>query len=149
MARIGGRNTWIAVPAGMLCAAVVGGARVARAADGARHGHVGRRHAAQRHGAAAERHARQTPAQTAAQGGALDCRALYPDGLWTELTWRPGSLLADAGAAGDGGDLARRCAAPRRAGDVHVADRQRAAIVTTLAEVDADAGGDRRRRARG
>lgn len=92
MARIGGRSTWIAVPAGILCAVVVGtlvylslpavpmtGAWVLATAERAV--------------------TNLTTPQTAAAGDgrtgadATDCRDLYPDNLWAELTWKPDVLL--------------------------------------------------------
>lgn len=136
MARIGGRNAWIAVPAGMLCAAVVGAlvwlslpmvpVTVAWLGDTLRQA------TAARPAIAAE----PTPAQDAAAGAPIDCRDLYPDGLWLQLLWQPGSLLnqsatppattatafADAAAA----DVLLTCAWRSDAGT----------IVTTLAKVD-------------
>ncbi len=35
-----------------------------------------------------------TPADRAVAAQPLDCRALYPDSLWSELTWRGGVLLS-------------------------------------------------------
>jgi len=93
MARVGGRNSWIAVPAGMLCAAVVGAllwlslpmvpVAIAWVGDTLRSATAPKADAAPG----------QTPAQAAADGGAIDCRTLYADDLWNELMWRPGSLL--------------------------------------------------------
>jgi hypothetical protein len=99
MARIGGRNRWIAVPAGMLCAAVVGAlvwfslpmvpVTVTWLGDTLRNATA----------PVPDATPGQTPAQTAADGGAVDCRTLYADDLWNELTWRPGSLLNQSLAA--------------------------------------------------
>lgn len=96
MARIGGRNAWIAVPAGILCAAVVGTlvwlslpmlpVTVAWVGDTLRNATAPEPRATPR----------ETPAQTAADGGAIDCRTLYSDDLWNELTWRAGSLLGQS-----------------------------------------------------
>lgn len=96
MARIGGRNSWIAVPVGVICAVIVGAlvwlslpmlpVTVAWVGDTLR-------------GATAAQtppEDRETPAQRAAADGAIDCRTLYPDDLWNELTWRAGSLLGQS-----------------------------------------------------
>ena len=98
MSRIGGRNAWIAVPAGMLCAAVVGTlvwlslpmltVTIAWVGDTLRSARAPQPSATPR----------QTPAQTAAEGVAIDCRTLYADDLWNELMWRPGSLLGQSQA---------------------------------------------------
>ena len=97
MARIAGRSTWLAVPAGMLCLGVVAGlvwlalpmvpTSVAWVGDTLR-------------AASAPREAapvRETPAQLASTRP-IDCRALYPDALWAELTWKGGSLLSQTSA---------------------------------------------------
>ena len=137
MARIGGRNPWIAVPAGMLCAAVVASlvwlalpmvpVAVAWVGDTLR-------------GATSpppEPTPERTPAQTAAEGGAVDCRTLYSDDLWNELTWREGSLLNQSMAAPATGATAFADAA---APDVLVTCTWRfdsGGIVTTQSKVDA------------
>ena len=139
MSRIGGRNAWIAVPAGMLCAAVVGAlvwlslpmlpVTVAWIGDTLRSATAPQPSATPR----------QTPAQTAAQGGAIDCRTLYSDDLWNELTWREGSLLNQSTAAPATTAAAFADAA---APDVLVTCTWRfdaGGIVTTLSKVDADA----------
>lgn len=139
MARIGGRNSWIAVPAGLLCAAVVGGlvwlslpmvpVTIAWAGDTLR-------------SATAPRPAAtivQTPAQRAADGGAVDCRELYADDLWNELMWRPGSLLGQSVAASA---TAATAFADAAGADVLVTCTWRfetGGIVTTLSEIEADA----------
>ena len=97
MARIGGRSNWLAVPAGMLCAGVVVAlvwlalpmfpASVSWVGDTLRAATAPR----------AVPVAQETPAQLAA-AGAIDCRTLYPDGLWSELTWRGGVLLSQSTA---------------------------------------------------
>lgn len=99
MARIGGRNSWIAVPAGLVCAAVVGAlvwlsmpmvpVSIAWLGDTLRNA------TAPQPSATTD----ATPAEAAAQGTAVDCRTLYPDDLWNELTWRAGSLLSQSLAA--------------------------------------------------
>ena len=93
MARIGGRNSWIAVPAGLVCAGVVVTlvwlslpmvpVAVAWVGDTLRSATTPQPSATPV----------ETPAQRAAQDGSLDCRTLYPDELWNELTWHAGSLL--------------------------------------------------------
>lgn len=98
MARIGGRSTWIAVPAGILCVAVVGalgwlalpmvpvaGAWVGDALEAA---------ASTPAAAPVEPPVYTTP--TGAE--ARDCRDLYPGPLWIELTWRADVLLAQSTA---------------------------------------------------
>ncbi|GAA3633556.1 hypothetical protein GCM10022200_15880 [Microbacterium awajiense] len=92
MARIGGRNLWIAVPAGLLCAGIVGAlvylavpmvpSVVAWTGDTLRDATT----------RAAEVTAEPSPAQIAASED-LDCRALYPDRLWSEMVWRGDVLL--------------------------------------------------------
>ena len=139
MARIGGRNLWIAVPAGLLCAAVVGAlAWLSLPMVPVTIGWVGdtlRTATAPRPDTAAE----DTPAQTAADGGSIDCRTLYADDLWNELMWRPGSLLnqskappattATAFAAAAAPDVLVTCTWRFDTGD----------IVTTLSKVGPDA----------
>jgi hypothetical protein len=97
MARVGGRSTWIAVPAGTACAAVVAtlvylslpmvpvtGAWVAMMAQTA--------------------FTNLTTPVSASSGepapaaDAADCRDLYPDGLWAELTWKADVRLAQSTA---------------------------------------------------
>lgn len=137
MARIGGRNAWIAVPAGMLCAAVVVAlvwlslpmlpVTVAWIGDTLRN-------------ATAPQPAEtpgQTPAQAAAAGGAIDCRTLYADDLWNELMWRPGALLGQSqGPPATTATSFAQAAAP----EVLVTCTWRfdtGRIVTTLSKVDA------------
>jgi hypothetical protein len=97
MARIGGRSNWLAVPAGMICAGVVAAliwlalpmvpttvqwvGDTLRAATAPRAAPI----------------AEETPAQLAA-AGTIDCRTLYPDALWSELTWKGGVLLSQSTA---------------------------------------------------
>lgn len=99
MARIGGRNLWLAWPVGLLCAGVVGAlAWIAAPALPATVGFVGD----------TLRAATSTP-QAAAAGPVsaaaldvsrdLDCRNLYPSQLWGELAWTPDSLLSQTHAA--------------------------------------------------
>lgn len=98
MARIGGRNSWIAVPVGVVCAAIVGSlvwlslpmlpVTAAWLGDALRTATS----------AQPAREAEETPAQRALAAGAIDCRTLYPDDLWNELTWQAGSLLSQTTA---------------------------------------------------
>lgn len=93
MARVGGRSTVIAVPVGVLCVAIVAAlvwlslpmvpVTVAWAGDVLRN--------ATTPAPAAE------PADSAARhalaGDAVDCRALYSNSLWNELTWQGRTIL--------------------------------------------------------
>jgi hypothetical protein len=99
MARVGGRNSWIAVPAGLVCAAVLGvlvwlslpmiPVALAWVGDTLRSATAPKPVATPA----------MTLAQQAADGAAIDCRTLYSDDLWNELMWRPGSLLNQSAAA--------------------------------------------------
>jgi len=139
MARIGGRNAWIAVPAGVLCAAVVGAlvwlslpmvpVSVAWLGDTLRSATSPRPTTT----------AIPTPAQDAAAELAVDCRSMYSDDLWNELTWHPGSLLSQSLAAPA---TDARAFADAASADVAVSCGWRfddGGIVTTLARVGADA----------
>ncbi|GAA5212448.1 hypothetical protein [Microbacterium kyungheense] len=139
MARIGGRNAWIAVPAGMLCAAVVGAlvwlslpmvpVSVAWLGDTLRNATA----------PLPAPTAVPTPAQDAATGAAVDCRSMYSDDLWNELTWHPGSLLSQSLAAPA---TEAHAFADAVTADVAVTCVWRfdgGGIVTTLARIDADA----------
>ena len=113
LARTGGRNSWIAWPAGLLCAAVVGGARVARAADAPRLGRVGRRHAP-RGDVAARGRAGAEPVATPARSRPGDARLpgavpRRPVGR-AHLDARACCSSQDAAPPRDGGHLAHRCA---------------------------------------
>jgi len=94
MARIAGRNTWLAVPAGMLCAAVVAAlvwlALPMVPVSITWVGETLRTASAPRPTPTAQ----PTPAQLAASGSAIDCRRIYPDRLWAELSWHGGALLS-------------------------------------------------------
>lgn len=139
MARIGGRNLWIAVPAGMVCTAVVGAlAWLSVPMIPVAIGWVGdtlRSATAPQPSATPAR----TPAQEAVSGGAVDCRTLYSDDLWNELMWRPGSLL---GQSLSPPATAVSAFADAAAPEVVVTCTWRfdsGSIVTTLSKVDADA----------
>lgn len=96
MARVGGRNSWIAVPAGLICLAIVAAlvwlslpmvpVTVAWAGDMLRNATAPRPAAADS----------DTPARRASDGAALDCRALYSNSLWNELTWQGRTILDQA-----------------------------------------------------
>lgn len=140
MARVGGRNSWIAVPAGLVCAAIVAAlvllalpmvpVTVAWIGDTLRR-------------ATTEQPARaQEPsiAQRAGEGGQVDCREVYPDDVWNELTWRVGSRLSQSGAAPA---TQATSFADAVTPDVVVTCEWRFAegeIVTTLSRVEPDAG---------
>jgi hypothetical protein len=94
MARIGGRNLWLAWPAGLVCAGVVGAlVWLAAPAVPATIGFVGdtlREATSTPQAAAAE------PVGTAAldESVEVDCRDLYPSQLWWELAWTGDALLS-------------------------------------------------------
>lgn len=98
MARVGGRNPWIAWPAGLLCAGVVGAlawlAQPMLPVSVLWMGEMLR--AATTPPVVAP--VAETVAARADEPGALDCRTLYPDSLWAELTWTPDVLLAQDAA---------------------------------------------------
>ncbi|MDE0545299.1 hypothetical protein [Microbacterium sp. C7(2022)] len=98
MARVGGRNAWIAVPIGLICAAIVaalvwlaipmGPILVAWAGDTLR-------------AATAPAEVQEpgiAPSERAVQEGDFDCRELYPDVLWSQLTFYGQGLLAQSTA---------------------------------------------------
>lgn len=100
MARIPGRSSWLAWPAGLLCAAVVAGlvwlalpmvpVAVAWVGDTLRTAT-----AATSAPAAAPSTPGRGPLIDAAESEAsIDCRTFYPSDLWLELAWRPQGLLA-------------------------------------------------------
>ncbi|MEI3846298.1 MULTISPECIES: hypothetical protein [unclassified Microbacterium] len=139
MARVGGRNSWIAVPVGLLCAAVLGvlvwlslpmiPVAVAWVGDTLRAATSPQPQATPA----------LTPAQEAAGGAAIDCRTLYADDLWNELMWRPGSLLDQSAApAATSATAFADAASP----EVLVTCTWRfddGEIVTTLAKIDPEA----------
>jgi hypothetical protein len=139
MARIGGRSTWLAVPAGMLCAGVVGAlvwlalpmvpASITWVGDTLRTATAPQPTLT----------AAPTPAQDAAAGAAVDCRSIYSDDLWNELLWRPGSLLGQSLAAPATDARAFADAVPAQVAVTCVWQFDGGSIVTTLARVDPDA----------
>jgi len=99
MARIGGRNLWLAWPAGLLCAAVVGSLvwLAAPAVPGTVRFVGDTLRAAT---SAPQAGAPEPVAQTALdRSGPIDCRDLYPEPLWGELAWAPHVLLDQTHAA--------------------------------------------------
>ncbi|MFC8682476.1 hypothetical protein ACFT30_13220 [Microbacterium ureisolvens] len=139
MARIGGRNRWIAVPAALLCAAVVGSlvwlslpmvpVTIAWVGDTLR-----KATAPQPEATPAE-----IPARIAADGGAVDCRTIYGDDLWNELLWRPGSLLNQTMAPPPTAATAFADAATPEVVVTCAWRFDAGGIVTTLSKVDAAA----------
>jgi hypothetical protein len=137
---IGGRSGWIAWPAGIVFAGVVAG--LAWLAAPGVPGAVQMLGDLLRSGASSAA-APATPRPIQSIGTALtdDCRSLYPDGLWAQLTWRAHSVLdqsqdppvTTATAVRDAlrPSVLMTCAW-RDAGGGHV--------VTTLAKVDAADG---------
>ena len=141
MARIGGRNSWIAWPAGLLCAAVVAAlawlsqpmlpVSIAWMGDMLR--------------ASTTPPVTVPPTETLAtrvgQPGDIDCRALYPDSLWAELTWTPDVLLSQGNSAPA---TAVTALTDALAPTVRITCTWRAepgrAITSTLATVGPDAG---------
>ncbi|WP_345801509.1 hypothetical protein AAIB33_18950 [Microbacterium sp. AZCO] len=93
MARIGGRNLWLAWPAGLVCAGVVG-ALVYLAAP-AVPGTVEFVGDTLRAATSAPVAASGLPVGAIALDGSdeIDCRDLYPGPLWSELAWSPNVLL--------------------------------------------------------
>lgn len=140
MARVGGRNAWIAVPIGLICAAIVallawlalpmGPVLVQWSGDMLRNATT----------PAPVETPGIIPAERAAEPGDFDCRELYPDPLWSELTWYGAAVLSQSRSA-PATDVPELVDALQP--DVRVScgwrlddDRQ---IVTTLAVVGADA----------
>jgi hypothetical protein len=99
LARTGGRNSWIAWPVGLICAAVVAAlawlAQPMIPVSVAWMGDMLRATTSPPVAAPVE-----APVSTIAIApGDIDCRALYPDNLWAELTWTAGVLLSQDMAA--------------------------------------------------
>ncbi|MHC2999818.1 hypothetical protein [Microbacterium sp. HJ5] len=140
MARVGGRNTWIAVPAGLACAAIVGGlvwlslpmvpVTVAWAGEMLRNATA----------PPPPTSLADTPAMRIAAGEGLDCRQIYSDALWNEMTWT-GRTILDQGA--DTPPSAVMSLTEVLAPDVRLTcawtDDDGDTVVSTVALVDADA----------
>lgn len=136
MARVGGRNLWIAVPAGMLCLAVVGAlgylgapmlpVAVAWAGDTLR-------------AATSEPPPNPYADEQPTGATAVDCRDLFPNALWTQLNWyREGLLAQDASPPQTSVTTLVEALAPA----VRLSCRWRydgATIATTLSTVGVDA----------
>lgn len=138
MARVGGRNSWIAVPAGLVCAGLVAGliwlalpmlpVTVQWLGDTLRRAST----------PAPTLTPTDSPARHAAAGDDVDCRALYSDDLWNELMWRPGSQLGQSTSPA----LTDTAFADAVSPDVVVSCEwsfDDGGIVTTLSRVDAEA----------
>jgi hypothetical protein len=99
VARIAGRNSWIAWPAGLLCAAVVAAlawlAQPMLPVSVAWMGDMLRASTTPPVAAPAP----DSIATLATMPDDIDCRALYPDSLWAELTWTPNVLLSQGDSA--------------------------------------------------
>ncbi|BDV29690.1 hypothetical protein [Microbacterium terricola] len=139
MARIGGRNTWLAFPASLLCAAIVAAllwlslpmmpVAVAWVGDSLR---------------SATARAEASPATEATggvvdAGGGLDCRDLYPDDLWVELVWTPQALLAQTTAPPATGVAALTDALAPVVERTCTWNADKGTVTSTLAQVGADA----------
>ncbi|MDT0185065.1 hypothetical protein Q9S36_33280 [Microbacterium sp. ARD31] len=135
MARTGGRSTWIAVPAILACFAVVGvlgwlampmfPVAAAWVGDSLR--------------GASERAAQapEPPASQILDLDAVDCRGLYPDALWSELTWTSGVILRqDRGVPETAAGSVAEALAPQVRVTCRWTREQPGSIVTTLASVD-------------
>jgi hypothetical protein len=139
MARVGGRNRWIAAPAGLICLAVVAAlvwlslpmAPVVVAWVQTTFQQV----AANPFGTVSTPDPSERPAAEA-----VDCRDLYPNALWIELTWRGDALLTqDFTPPATAATTVVDALAPT----VRLSCRWRydgEQISTTLARVSADAG---------
>jgi hypothetical protein len=141
VARIGGRNSWLAWPAALLCAAVVAAlAWLAQPMLPVAVTWVGDTLRAATTPVAPAPEAASV-AETALAPGDIDCRALYPDRLWAELTWTPSVLLSQGYAAPA---TAVTALTDALAPSVRITCHWRAdggrTIVSTLAGVAADAG---------
>ncbi|TDN90612.1 hypothetical protein [Microbacterium sp. BK668] len=139
MARIGGRNLWLAWPVGLLCAGVVGA--LAWLALPAVPGTVGFVGDTLRSATSTPQAAATGPVSAAAldPSADLDCRDIYPRRLWGELAWAPDSLLSQTRAAPA---TAVTALVDALQPTVRVTCAWRAApgtIVTTLSVVGADA----------
>lgn len=137
MARVSGRSLWIAWPIGAICAGVVG-ALVWLAAPGVPGAidFVG----------TTLRGATSAPVAEGADAAATpadpmsDCRGLYPDRLWAELTWTPEVLLSQNTAPPESGSTLAAALAPtvRLTCTWRVDDARR--VSTTVASVAGGSG---------
>jgi hypothetical protein len=141
VARIAGRNSWIAWPVGVICAAVVGTlAYLAQPMIPVSAMWMGEMFYSATHQpppAAAEASVASGLAVTAE----IDCRTMYPDDLWAELTWAPDVLLSQNTAAPATAVTALIDAlAPTVLRSCSWRAEGGVTIATTLAQVGADAG---------
>ncbi|WP_438353818.1 hypothetical protein [Microbacterium sp. CJ88] len=140
MARIGGRNLWLAVPAGVFCAGVVGVLAVlATPMVPVAAAWVG----------VSFHNATNMPPPTTPVGTAdrfastmsSDCRSLYADSLWSELTWTPRVLLSQTLAAPATAETSlTQALAPTVRVTCTWRGQRDASISTTVASVGPDAG---------
>ncbi len=143
MARIPGRNAWLAWPAGVLCAAIVAAlvwfslpmvpVAVAWAGETLRT-------ATSQPTASGAGVEAVSVLERAESDDDLDCRRLYPSLLWTELAWSPRtSLQQDQAAPATSAAPLVEALAPAVRVSCHWALYNGATISTTLARVSADA----------
>ena len=110
------------------------------AADDPGHGGVGGRDAAQRHDAPAAPVPADTPASLARRGRPWTAVPLYPESLWTELTWSLArSSTQTSRPAGVGRRRSPRRSRPTCESRARGGTTAGGAIVSTLAVVPADA----------
>lgn len=138
MARVGGRSLWLAWPIGVLCAGVVG-VLVWLAAPGIPGAidFVGSTLRGATSAPAAD--ADSGASGTATPAAARDCRDVYPDRLWAELTWTPDVLLSQNAAPAPAATSLVAALAP----DVRISCTWRVgaerSVSTTIATVALDA----------
>ncbi|WP_434970741.1 hypothetical protein [Microbacterium sp. bgisy207] len=142
MARVPGRDNRIAIPVMVLCLGVVGalvwfaipGMPMVLAWAGGTAGN-----------AATMLAATPTPRAVVADGldvAATDCRELYPDDLWNELTWTSDAILNQStGASATAATDLVAALAPTAARTCAWTDSAGQSVVTTFATVADDAAG--------
>jgi len=137
---IGGRQGWIAWPAGVLCAGVVAGL-VWLAAPGIP-GAVQLVGDLLRSGASTSTtKAGPRPIQSIGTALSDDCRSLYPDGLWSRLTWQPHTVLDQSqDEPATSAKAVRDALRPRVLMTCMWRDAEGGQVVTTLAKVDVSDG---------
>ncbi|MBN9155044.1 MAG: hypothetical protein J0J05_13770 [Microbacterium sp.] len=139
---IGGRSAWLAWPAGVVCVGVVGAlAWLAVPGIPTAVSFVGD---ILRTGAAASASAPEGPKPVHQIGSAIsdDCRSLYPDGLWVELSWTPHVLLDQTQAAPETTATSVRAAlSPQVRMTCAWRNESGGTVTTTLSDVDASASG--------
>lgn len=142
MARADGRNPWIAVPAGLICAAIVAAlvwlslpmvpVTVAWAGEMLRNATSTQPPPA----------VGDTAAGHALAGDGVDCRSLYSASLWNEMTWQGRTILDQAFDAPptEVPSLAE-VLAPQVTVSCTWTDREGSVVSTSLAVVQADSAG--------